>query len=170
MRQLEVKLFVTSVLLQELLDETQGETRFKHKLKHHINGLQRELDKVLGINMADDDGLSVFINDAVAALSKALRPNYMKIDVAKLIILSGKMNTQVINSRAWAHGDNDLRRFLRMYLTGYTLTEIGDYFDMTYGSVYSALTVNLISKSLILPNQCTWRTASGFRRVTNLCQ
>lgn len=69
----------------------------------------------------------------------------MKIDVAKLIILSGKMNTQVINSRAWAHSDNDLRRFLRMYLTGYTLTEIGDYFDMTYGSVYSALTVNLIS-------------------------
>ena len=38
-RQLEVKLFVTSMLLQELLDETQGETRFKHKLKHHISGL-----------------------------------------------------------------------------------------------------------------------------------
>ena len=71
-RQLEVKLFVTSMLLQELLDETQGETRFKHKLKHHINGLQRELDKVLGINMADDDSLSIFINDAVAALEQSI--------------------------------------------------------------------------------------------------
>lgn len=71
-RQLEVKLFVTSMLLQELLDETQGETRFKHKLKFHINGLQRELDKVLGINMAADDSLSIFINDAVAALEQSI--------------------------------------------------------------------------------------------------
>jgi len=39
-RQLEVKLFVTSMLLQELLDETEGDTRFKHKLRFHINGLQ----------------------------------------------------------------------------------------------------------------------------------
>ena len=71
-RQLEVKLFVTSMLLQELLDETQGETRFKHKLKHHINGLQRELDKVLSVNMGDDDSLSIFINDAVAALEQSI--------------------------------------------------------------------------------------------------
>ena len=70
-RQLEVKLFVTSMLLQELLDETQGETRFKHKLKFHINGLQRELDKVLSVNM-QDDGLSIFINDAVAALEQSI--------------------------------------------------------------------------------------------------
>ena len=71
-RQLEVKLFVTSMLLQELLDETQGETRFKHKLKFHINGLQRELDKVLSVNMDGDDSLSIFINDAVAALEQSI--------------------------------------------------------------------------------------------------
>ena len=70
-RQLEVKLFVTSMLLQELLDETQGETRFKHKLKFHINGLQRELDKVLSVNM-QDDSLNIFINDAVAALEQSI--------------------------------------------------------------------------------------------------
>jgi len=70
-RQLEVKLFVTSMLLQELLDETQGETRFKHKLKHHISGLQRELDKVLSVNM-QDDSLNIFINDAVAALEQCI--------------------------------------------------------------------------------------------------
>lgn len=70
-RQLEVKLFVTSLLLQELLDETQGETRFKHKLKHHITGLQQQLDKVLSVNMRDES-LSAFINSAVGALEKSI--------------------------------------------------------------------------------------------------
>lgn len=70
-RQLEVKLFVTSMLLQELLDETQGETRFKHKVKFHINGLQQQLDKVLGVNMRDES-LSTFITDAVGALEKSI--------------------------------------------------------------------------------------------------
>jgi len=70
-RQLEVKLFVTSMLLQELLDETQGETRFKHKMKHHISGLQQQLDKVLGVNMRDES-LSTFITDAVGALEKSI--------------------------------------------------------------------------------------------------
>ena len=70
-RQLEVKLFVTSMLLQELLDETQGNTRFKHKLKFHISGLQNELDKVLSVNMRDDS-LSMFITDAISALEKCI--------------------------------------------------------------------------------------------------
>jgi len=70
-RQLEVKLFVTSMLLQELLDETRGETRFKHKLKHHINGLQHELDKVLSVDMRDDS-LSTFITEAVGALEQSI--------------------------------------------------------------------------------------------------
>lgn len=66
-RQLEVKLFVTSLLLQELLDETGGNTRFKHKLKFHINGMQKELDKVLSVEMSDNT-LSLFITDAVSGL------------------------------------------------------------------------------------------------------
>ena len=70
-RQLEVKLFVTSMLLQELLDETQGNTRFKHKLKHHINGMQNELDKVLSVDFTDDS-LSIFITDAMGALEESI--------------------------------------------------------------------------------------------------
>lgn len=69
--QLEVKLFVTSMLLQELLDETQGETRFKHQLRFHINRLQKELDRVLSIDMRDDS-LSKFITDAVGALEQSI--------------------------------------------------------------------------------------------------
>jgi hypothetical protein len=70
-RQLEVKLFVTSMLLQELLDETQGNTRFKYKLKHHISGLQNELDKVLSVEMKDES-LSLFIMSAVGALEESI--------------------------------------------------------------------------------------------------
>jgi hypothetical protein len=70
-RQLEVKLFVTSMLLQELLDETQGETRFKHQLRFHINRLQSELDRVLSVDMRDES-LSKFITDAVGALEKSI--------------------------------------------------------------------------------------------------
>jgi hypothetical protein len=70
-RQLEVKLFVTSMLLQELLDETQGETRFKHQLRFHINRLQKELDRVLSVNM-QDESLSTFITQAVGALEDSI--------------------------------------------------------------------------------------------------
>ena len=70
-RQLEVKLFVTSMLLQELLDETEGDTRFKHKLRFHINGLQKELDKVQTVEMKDNS-LSLFITDAMGALETSI--------------------------------------------------------------------------------------------------
>jgi len=59
------------MLLQELLDETQGETRFKHKLKYHINGMQNELDKVLSVEMKDES-LSLFIMSAVGALEESI--------------------------------------------------------------------------------------------------
>ena len=70
-RKLEVKLFVTSMLLQELLDETQGNTRFKHKLKYHINGMQNELDKVLSVEMKDES-LGMFIMSAVGSLEDSI--------------------------------------------------------------------------------------------------
>jgi hypothetical protein len=69
--QLEVKLFVTSMLLQELLDETEGNTKFKHKLRFHINGLQKELDKVLTVEVKDNN-LSLFITDAMGALETSI--------------------------------------------------------------------------------------------------
>lgn len=70
-RQLELKIFVVSMLLQELLDETQGDTRYKHQLKFHIKRIQYELDKLLTINVSDEN-LSVFITDAMAALEQAI--------------------------------------------------------------------------------------------------
>lgn len=72
--QLEVKLFVTSMLLQELLDETDGNTKFKHKLKFHIRGMQCELDKVLSVILNDNE-LSLFITNAISALEESIDDN-----------------------------------------------------------------------------------------------
>lgn len=70
-RQLEIKLFVTSMLLQELLDETTGNTKYKHQMRFHINRLQKELDRLLSVEMRDDN-LSLFITNAMAALEDAI--------------------------------------------------------------------------------------------------
>jgi len=72
----------------------------------------------------------------------------MKIDKTKLITLDPKQErVVVVNSwQAWAHSTNELRDYLRMYLSGYKLSEIADYFDITYSSVYNALRNNVITK------------------------
>jgi hypothetical protein len=69
--ELEVKIFVVSMLLQELLDETKGNNRFKHQLKFHVGRVQTELDKLLTVTL-EDDNLSMFITNAVGALEKAI--------------------------------------------------------------------------------------------------
>lgn len=81
-------------------------------------------------------------------LSRALKPNSMKIDRNNLIHLSGKMERVVVvnGGRAWAHSVNELRDYFRMYLSGYSLREVGEYYDLTYHSVHAALTNNLVNK------------------------
>ena len=71
MKQLELKIFVVSMLLQELLDETVGETRYKHQLKFHINRVQAELDKLVSVNLEDEE-LSKFVTNAMSALEKSI--------------------------------------------------------------------------------------------------
>ena len=48
---LELKIFVTALLLQELLDETVGETKFKHKLRRDINSVTKALDTMLTVEI-----------------------------------------------------------------------------------------------------------------------
>ena len=40
------KVFITAMLLQELLDEMHGSSIFKRKVKFHIKALQKELDSM----------------------------------------------------------------------------------------------------------------------------
>ena len=68
---LEVKIYVVSTLLQELLDETAYDTRFKHKLKYDINSIQKNLDKMLNVNI-DTDALSLYLSNAGQALEDSL--------------------------------------------------------------------------------------------------
>ena len=71
---LEVKIFVVSLLLQELIDQTHGDTRFKHQLKFHLRETQKSLDQILSVRY-DSDELSLFISKATEALEKAIEIN-----------------------------------------------------------------------------------------------
>lgn len=71
---LEVKIFVVSLLLQELIDQTYGDTRFKHQLKFHLRETQKSLDQILSVKY-DSNELSLFISKATEALEKAVEIN-----------------------------------------------------------------------------------------------
>jgi len=68
---LAVKIFAVSVLLQELLDETQGKTQFKNKIRFHINGLQQQLNNLNTVAIETDE-VSLLITNAVNALDQCL--------------------------------------------------------------------------------------------------
>ncbi len=68
---LEVKIYVVASLLQELLDETSYDTRFKHKLRYDINNVQKNLDKMLSVNIETNE-LSLYLSRAGKALEDTL--------------------------------------------------------------------------------------------------
>ena len=65
----------------------------------------------------------------------------MKIEFDKLIELSGamKVTTNINGGFAKAHSSRDLASYLQMYISGYTLSEIGDYYEMTYKSYFPSM-------------------------------
>ena len=69
---LEMKIFICSMMLQELLDETEGNSRYKHNLKYYIKSLQKELDILLD-EPIESDALGLCINKASTALENALK-------------------------------------------------------------------------------------------------
>jgi len=46
MKNLHLKIYIISTILLDLLDETEGDTRFKNKLRFHINKTIKELEKI----------------------------------------------------------------------------------------------------------------------------
>ena len=69
--ELATKIFIVSMLLQELLDETEGRSLYKQKVKFHINGLQKELDKLLSVDVRQG-GVDEVLKDSSILLQKAL--------------------------------------------------------------------------------------------------
>ena len=49
-----------------MLDETEGHTNFKHKVRYHVNSLQKELDKILDVEF-EEDNVSLLISHATKA-------------------------------------------------------------------------------------------------------
>ena len=78
MDNLDIKIFITSMLLLELLDETQGESKFKHKLRFHINGTVKQLEPLLSVPI-EEENLSKLLTDAVGALELIIT-NKVKIE------------------------------------------------------------------------------------------
>lgn len=46
MKHLHFKIYIISTMLLDLLDQTEGDTRFKNKLRFHINKTIKELEKI----------------------------------------------------------------------------------------------------------------------------
>ena len=67
MKNLEIKIYAASTLLQELLDSTEGKTEFIHKTRFYINRLQEQLDKLNGVKI-DQEAVSLLVNRGVQAL------------------------------------------------------------------------------------------------------
>jgi hypothetical protein len=71
MKNLEVKIFVTAVTLLELLDETDGDTKFKNKLRYHLNGVEKEINKIVSVSL-DHNDTSLLISNASQALEDSI--------------------------------------------------------------------------------------------------
>ena len=67
MKNLEIKIYAASTLLQELLDATEGKTEFIHKTRFYINRLQEQLDKLNGVKI-EQEAVSLLVNRGVQAL------------------------------------------------------------------------------------------------------
>ena len=71
MKRTEVKTYIVSVLLVELLDELEGTSAFKHKVKFHAKQLAAELVKLNDIKITDEE-LTQTITNALNAIDDVL--------------------------------------------------------------------------------------------------
>lgn len=71
MNRTEVKTFIVSVLLVELLDDLEGTSAYKHKVKFHAKRLAAELIKLNDVKISVDE-LSQTITNALNALDDVL--------------------------------------------------------------------------------------------------
>ena len=75
---LSIKIFVTAMLFQELLDETEGKSHYILRLKKNIRKLSKDLDVLLDEDIKSD-GLSLVLTDAAQALEDSI--NQYKVEL-----------------------------------------------------------------------------------------
>ena len=71
MKRTEVKTYIVSVLLVELLDELEGTSAFKHKVKFHAKQLAAELVKLNDVKITGEE-LTQTITNALNAIDDVL--------------------------------------------------------------------------------------------------
>ena len=71
MNRTEVKTYIVSVLLVELLDELEGTSAFKHKVKFHAKQLAAELVKLNDVKITGEE-LTQTITNALIAIDDVL--------------------------------------------------------------------------------------------------
>ena len=74
---LEVKIYIVSTMLLDLLDESKGETFFKHRLKNNINKTITELEKITEESMENNE-TSLFISNVWRDLENSLNKHLNK--------------------------------------------------------------------------------------------
>ena len=78
MKNLEVKIFVAATLLLHLLDETDGNTKFKHKMRHHVNGTITGLEGLLEVSM-DNNDVSLMITKSLISLEESINKELTEV-------------------------------------------------------------------------------------------
>jgi len=77
---LDIKIFVTAMLFQELLDETGGKSHYILRMRKNIRKLSKELDVLLDENI-NSDMLSLILTDAAQALEDSI--NQYEIELSE---------------------------------------------------------------------------------------
>lgn len=71
MNQTAIKTYIVSVLLVELLDDLEGTSAYKHKVKFHAKQLAAELTKLNDVQISGDE-LTQTITNALNAIDDVL--------------------------------------------------------------------------------------------------
>lgn len=75
---LEVKIFIVALMLQELLDETEGNSKFKYKIKWHIKELNKLLENITDHELKDNN-VSKLITSGIGRLEEYLEQEQLTI-------------------------------------------------------------------------------------------
>jgi len=71
MKNLHFKIYIISTVLLDLLDETEGDTRFKNKLRFHINKTIKELEKITETSTSNQ--ASQLVNEIWTSIEEQLK-------------------------------------------------------------------------------------------------
>jgi predicted RND superfamily exporter protein len=108
MKNVEIKLFVTSMLLLELLDEIQSESTYKHQLRFHLKRVSDLLETLLSVKV--EPGVDTVLLRASKALESAIddRDDVFGVFISDLreSIANGDITLEEVKNLLFKEGSN----------------------------------------------------------------